>query len=74
MTNEESKMSVTIYINDRNEKARVHEDDCDHIRRGEEGNNGGYRYFNDYEDAWEWIKDNLDDYDFADCSYCNPEE
>ena len=66
-------MSVTVYINERNERARVHEDDCDRIRRGGGGNNGEYRYFNDYEEAWEWINDNLDDYDCADCSYCNPE-
>ena len=67
-------MSVTVYINHNNERARVHEDDCNRVRQGGGGHNGEYRYFNDYEDAWEYLNNHLDKYDCSDCSYCDPEE
>ena len=66
-------MGVTIYINDRNERVRVHEDDCRRIRQGSSNYNGYYKYFDCYEDAWSYIENNYDDYDCDDCSYCNPE-
>ena len=66
-------MSVTLYINHRNERARVHEDDCSHIRKGGGGENGEYRYFNEYSQAWEWMQKNLKGYDYGDCDKCNPE-
>jgi hypothetical protein len=68
-------MSVTVYINHKNERARVHEDDCSRLHQhGGGGRNGEYRYFDDYDDAWEWMNDCLEDYDCGDCSYCDPED
>ena len=68
-------MSVIVYINHRNERARVHEDNCNRVRQGDGGgHNGEYRYFSDYEDAWAWMNNNLEDYDCSDCHYCDPEE
>ena len=66
-------MGVAIYINDRNERARVHEDDCPKLRQHGGGRNGFYKYFECYEDAWDYLEDEYDDYDCADCSYCDPE-
>ncbi|MDF1878444.1 hypothetical protein JHD46_02185 [Sulfurimonas sp. SAG-AH-194-C20] len=68
-------MSVTVYINHHNERARVHEDECGHIRKGVGGgNNGEYRYFSNYDEAWEWMEENIEDYEYSDCHHCNPEE
>jgi hypothetical protein len=68
-------MSVTVYINHRNERARVHEDDCNQLhKKGGGGKNGEYRYFNDNDEAWEWMNDNLDGYECSDCHYCDPED
>jgi len=68
-------MSVTVYINHRNERARVHADDCNRLhQQGGGGNSGEYRYFNNYDEAWEWMNENIEDYDCDDCSYCNPED
>lgn len=66
-------MGVTIYINDRNERVRVHEDGCDKIRQGRSNYNGYYKYFDCYEDAWDYIEKRYDDYDCEDCYYCDPE-
>jgi len=67
-------MGVAIYINKRNERARVHEDDCSKLRQKGGGWNGFYKYFECYEDAWDYLERNYDDYDCADCHYCNPED
>jgi hypothetical protein len=67
-------MGITVYINEPNRKARVHEDGCSRIRQqGGGGTHGSYRYFDCYEEAWEYLNDNYDDYDCDDCSYCDPE-
>ena len=67
-------MSCKLYINNRNERARLHENDCPRAKAGKGGGaNGGYRYFNDYDEAWEWMENELDGYEYGDCHYCNPE-
>jgi len=64
---------VTVYINDNVKRARVHEDDCDRVLQNKGGYNGYYKYFECYEEAWEYLNNELYDYDCDDCYYCNPE-
>ena len=64
---------VTIYINDSVKRARVHEEDCSKVLQNSGGYNGYYKYFECYEEAWNYLDNELDDYDCADCHYCNPE-
>ena len=65
-------MGVAIYINDRNKRARVHEDDCKELRKNKGGRNGYYKYFECYEDAWDYLEEYFDNYDCDDCYYCEP--
>jgi len=73
-------MSIAVYINWRNERLRVHCSNCNELfKHGKlkSGKNRDYRDFYDYDDAWQWInnEDNIDDdFDCADCPYCDPEE
>ncbi len=67
-------MGIAIYINDRNERARVHDDNCPKLRQHGGGKNGFYKYFECYEDAWDYLEENYDEYDCNDCYYCNPED
>lgn len=68
-------MAYVLYINDVNKKARLHEEDCEKVRQhpGSSGKRGYYRYFDDYQEAWNFMSETLEDYDYGDCSWCNPE-
>jgi hypothetical protein len=64
-------MSYTLYINETNKRARLHEDDCQWIQNPGGGNHGYYRYFDDLEDAKSAMEDlESEDYDIDYCSYC----
>jgi len=63
---------VTVYINDSVKRARVHEEDCPKVLQNNGGYNGYYKYFECYEDAWDYLNNELYDYDCDDCYYCNP--
>lgn len=67
-------MAYALYINDINERARLHDEDCNRVHQhGKKGGDKGeYRYFEDYDDAWNYMNRHLDDYDCDDCQYCNP--
>ena len=68
-------MGITVYINDHNKRARVHCEDCREVNKGGGGGRfGGYRYFDSYDETWDWINDKLEDYDVDDCYYCEPDE
>jgi len=65
-------MSYELYVNDHTYKARLHEEDCPWGPGSDGGKNGYVRYFDDYDEAWEWMENNLDGYDYDDCGHCQP--
>lgn len=64
---------IVIYINENVRRARVHEENCSRVLQNKGGYNGYYKYFECYEDAWDYVNEELNDYDCENCYYCNPE-
>jgi hypothetical protein len=67
-------MEYTVYVNHPKQKARLHENGCNHLHQNGGGrlNNDEEHYFDNYNDAWEYMRDYLSDYDYGDCNHCNP--
>jgi hypothetical protein len=65
-------MSYTLYINETNKRARLHEDDCcSWIKNPGGGNHGYYRYFDDLEDAQRAMESlDAEGYDTNYCGHC----
>lgn len=66
-------MSYSVYVNEHNSKATVHEDDCKQVRKhGGHGKGYWVDCLDTYEEAWEWIEDHIDqdEYYCKDCSKC----
>jgi len=65
-------MSYSIYVNDHNSRVVVHDEDCNEVKKhGGQGKGYWVDCLDTYEDAWEWIEENIDDdYDCHDCSKC----
>jgi len=65
-------MSFSIYVNDHNAKATVHDSDCHHVRKnGGKGKGYWIDSLDTYEEAWDYINNNIeDDYESNDCESC----
>ena len=66
-------MSYSIYVNEHNSKATVHEDDCREVRKhGGTGKGYWVDCFDEYDEAWDWIEEYLDEDEYycKDCSKC----
>ncbi len=59
-------MGYSIYVNEHNSKATIHDDDCKTVRKNG-GTGKGYWVdgLNDYEEASDWIKNHLDSEKFT---------
>jgi hypothetical protein len=67
-------MGYIVYVNKVKNKARLHNEDCYFLHQNGGGklNNDGEHYFEEYDDAWEYMFTYLEDYDYGDCKHCNP--
>ena len=67
-------MSYTLYINEPNRKARLHDEYCDKLNQHSDsnGDNGEYKYYSSYKKARKKM-DKLENegYDCDNCYYCD---
>ena len=66
-------MSYVVYENDITGKARLHYEDCKKARQGGKNGNGSHRYFENYDDAWDYMS-NCGCSNYGDCKHCNPDD
>lgn len=67
-------MAYYVYVNHPKQKARLHDENCNYLHQNGGGhlNNDEEHYFSDYDDAWDYMNNYLEDYDYGDCKHCNP--